>query len=98
MSRSWTLADADERARQHPGTFLIPPRARRERLRVGEQVKLAFVGPGGAPGAERLWVKIHTVEPGRYAGTLQAAPFTLPGLERGDRVEFGPEHVIAINE
>jgi hypothetical protein len=68
----------------------MPPHEERQRLRVGDLVKLMFE-PVDAPGGERLWVRVTeclATIPRRYTGTVHGHPVTVP-LRRGDRVDFG---------
>lgn len=101
MKREWTLVDGDARAAEHPATWGMPPRADRQRLKRGAEVKLGFetVKPkAGDPYGERMWVRVTEASasiPRRYVGVLISAPTVTP-LSRGDKVEFGPEHVIQI--
>jgi hypothetical protein len=91
----WTLADGEKLNREHPRSFFIPSRERRNRLVVGEDVKLAFETPDGR--TERKWVTITEAEPPRFSGILANIP-TIIDLAVGARVEFEARHVIAIHE
>jgi uncharacterized protein YegJ (DUF2314 family) len=95
MTRSWVLANVEERAAAAPGTFRIPARFKRAALRVGDLAKLVFVAPltGGPANGERMWVKIEVVENGRFRGRLSNAPVVIQDLKIDDPIEFGPEHV-----
>lgn len=105
---NWRLADAEGRAAENP-TFEIPALKARHALRVGDGAKLVFEllePPGeGVPVSrratgERMWVEIVKVEHGasdgvrrvRYTGVLRSHPVVVDA-ERGQEVEFGPEHV-----
>jgi hypothetical protein len=91
----WTLADGEKLNREHPRSFFIPSRERRDRLVVGEDVKLAFETPDGR--SERMWVTITKAEPPRFTGVLANVP-TIIDLAMGARVEFEARHIIAIEE
>jgi hypothetical protein len=93
------LGNGEVRHQQHPRTFFIPTRAEREAVKPGESVKLLLelVDPGdGRPAAERLWVRVTAAEDGRYVGELENPPAALTSIGRGSRIEFGPEHIIAL--
>jgi hypothetical protein len=93
------LVDGEDRARKS-STWQMPARALRERLRVGEIVKVCFEykRPLDPVEDERLWVVIEAVRDGfapRFYGSLDNVPVLIP-MDHGDAVEFGPEHVIDI--
>ena len=95
----WWLADGEALHAEHPRSFFIPDRARREALRPGELVKLEFgYGPHAdlesEGNVERMWVEVLG-EPGR--GRLRNQPFRLSELDLGDEIAFAPEHVISID-
>lgn len=95
----YRLLNGDERHRLHPETFDMPAYDERQRLRVGDLVKLIFE-PVDVPGGERMWVRVQeclATIPRRYRGALEAQPVTVP-LKWGDRVDFGAEHVIDIDD
>ena len=79
----WTLADGEKLNRAHPRSFFIPSREQRDRLVVGEDVKLAFETPDGR--SERMWVTITKAEPPRFSGVLANVP-TIIDLAIGARV------------
>jgi hypothetical protein len=78
-----------------PPSFFIPSRERRDRLVVGEDVKLAFETPDGR--SERMWVTITKAEPPRFLGVLASVPAIID-LAVGARVAFEARHVTAIHE
>ncbi len=66
------LADAEERNRQHPETFHIPPGDERASLKKGDLVQLSVEDK------ERLWFEVVTVVRERdeisYQGKLRSRP------------------------
>ena len=95
----YTLDDAETVNREAPSSFFIPPRQARENLLPGELAKLLFrVTAGGSTRVERMWVRVDERVAGRYIGTLDNDARTDPTLVAGERVRFGPEHIIAIYE
>ena len=93
----WWLDDAEERNREHPTSFFIPPADVRRGLQIGDQVKLVFrFEPVTSASAERMWVEVTAVNEGRYTGELLNQPVHIEALAPGSVIEFGPEHVAAI--
>ncbi|HEX5782631.1 MAG TPA: DUF2314 domain-containing protein [Solirubrobacteraceae bacterium] len=101
--RDWWLANADQLHARHPRSYFIPPGVRRRALRTGELIKLEFTyGPHAdreqEGHVERMWVEVLEQRPdGRAEGRLRNQPIRLAELAIGDRVAFGPEHVITID-
>jgi hypothetical protein len=94
----YTLDDAEARNREAPDSFLIPSRAARENLLPGEIVKLLFRIPSpNSVDVERMWVRIDERTGGAYVGTLTNDPRTTQEFGVGARVNFGPQHIIAIH-
>lgn len=95
----YKLADCEARSLAYKN-FEVPTYADRTTLRVGDLAKLVFEFdplPNGCNG-ERMWVRITTASPGAYTGQLVTHP-TLSahhGLRYGAPLDFGPEHVAAI--
>ena len=97
---AWHLENVEAMAAAHPRTFFIPPADARRRLKPGDSVKLIFLldirAPDGTE-AERMWVEVLSEAGGRYSGELLNEPAVIAGLNLGDRVDFGPEHVASID-
>lgn len=97
------LADAEARHNAAPRSFFIPPLEHRRRLAVGRYAKLLFACAlrtvnGQEHDGERMWVEVVAVgRDGRYTGRLANDPIVVTELACDDPVEFGPEHVIAID-
>lgn len=97
----YRIADGEARRAAAPRSFFTPDRSERESLQPGDFAKLLFelVDPDiDDPGAERMWVEVLGVEGGRYIGALTNVPRVITTINVGDRVDFGPEHVIATLE
>ena len=102
---SYKLTDAAQQHKKHPATFEIPSQSRRRGLGRGDTAKLIFLSDKPCPdgrfegtGGERMWVTVETVvrKPTlRYIGKLDNEPHFVDA-ELGERVDFGPEHVIDI--
>lgn len=92
----WELWNAEELAVALEG-FSIPPRADREIIQPGDIVKLVFgLNDPGEVTAERLWVIVDGMDPAGFEGILDSDPAYLTTLSSGDRITFGPEHIIEI--
>ena len=100
QSQTWTLDDAEERARKHPYTFWKPSHQLTEKIRPGDLVKLIFVlterGPDD-PHAERMWVEVTEVTDQGFVGTLDNIPQYIPDFEHGTIIEFESRHIIDSN-
>lgn len=102
----WTLLSAEDHNARYPDTFFIPPRHARESLSPGDAVQLMFdieTREGGRVidrGVDRMWVilKRRSAAGGIYEGVLDSDPGRAENvtLHPGTEVNFGPEHVIAI--
>jgi hypothetical protein len=95
---AWELEDVEAAARASPRSFFIPSLAERSTQSIGDAVRLHFIlteEGTDLPRAERMWVEIveKTGNPPSYVGILQNQPSFIGGLEAGDRVLFGPEHI-----
>jgi len=91
------LGDGVRRNRRSPSTFWIPSEEAKAKIRHGDVVRLIFEErfPGGW--SERMWVEVTKVGRRRLVGSLRNQPFTMPRLERGDKVKFRRKHVIDID-
>lgn len=94
-TRTWKIDDGEAAAKASP-TFQIPPRKRREKLKPGDLVKLRFVPTEAGAGlsGERMWVEVTKVKGLKFVGKVANDPVVFDDLSCGDKVEFGPEHVI----
>lgn len=96
---SYKLTNAEERAAASPDTFEIPARDERRALSPGAVVKLVFLTDSPHAPGERMWVSVTAVTEKFdvvYEGRLVNTPVCNVGATFGDRIVFGPEHVIAI--
>jgi hypothetical protein len=102
----WELQSGENRHREHPERFEIPPVADRTNLERGRLAKLIFnVEVQTEAGAiehlvERMWVLVTERVGSQYIGVLANRPQLSAGfyLALGAEVPFGPEHVIDIDE
>lgn len=97
----YRIADGEARSAEAPRSFFIPNRDERENLQPGDYAKLLFelVEPQpGDPGAEKMWVEVLGVSEGEYVGALTNVPRVITTITVGDRVDFGPNHVIGTLE
>lgn len=98
-SVDFRLGDGELLNRSSPHSFLIPTRAEREGLRPGDRVELLFEvidPPEGMSSAERLWVQVLAVNGSEYVGSLDNEPSVITTVGAGSRVQFRPEHVLAV--
>lgn len=90
------LRDVEVEAKNHPDTFFVPSLSERSGLGIGDLVQLHFVYDAGDARAERMWVRISATHAGAFQGVLENDPQLIPGLVRGDRVDFEVAHVARI--
>ena len=85
-----------ERNAEHPATFPIPDEADRKAVMVGDHVKIGVEKIGG--NGERFWVKVIRRDGDEIEGEVDNhLVFTdQHGIEFGDRLTFGPEHVLGL--
>jgi uncharacterized protein YegJ (DUF2314 family) len=58
------------------------------------RIKYALkTGSGSAFGREQVWLSDIRYRDGNYSGVLVNAPYYIPGLARGDRIDFNIEEV-----
>ena len=93
-TKDYTLANVEDRNKEHPDTFVIPSREGRDSLQPGDLVKLVFEYPEEPP--ERMWVHVLGSKDGTYLGELDNVPCN-GTLSYSDEVEFGPENVMTIH-
>jgi hypothetical protein len=94
----YSLEDGEERNRQNPDTFPIPPREDREGLQPGQIVKLMFaIAAGGNEQVERMWVVVKRRDGDDHVGVLDNQPASTNQMRPGMTVRFQPRHVIAIH-
>ena len=101
----WTLMSAEDRQAQHPDTFHIPSREKRESLARGDAAKLLFdieTREGARVidrGVDRMWVIVKGRRGDDYLGVLDSDPGIAEGLNLrpGQLISFRPEHVTEID-
>jgi len=92
-STRWHLENAVAMHRKHPRSFKIYSERQRASLRVGDTVKLGFRSKNGY---ECMWVQVTRKTPHGYEGTMRSRPIHDEFPTFGDKVSFGPQHVLSI--
>ena len=100
-SDAWELDDADERHRNAPDHYSVPPLAERTQLKSGDRVELFFLLRGHDQHglfiqSERLPVTVLDASAHGYVGTLDIAPVCSAVLRAGDSISFEPRHITSI--
>ena len=94
------LENVEQTHRENPRTFSIPRSDERASLQRGQLVKLIFElneKEEGLPGAERMWVEIdEPLKNGKYKGRLSNDPYFIADLVKGNKIDFGTEHIAAV--
>ncbi|MEQ1550323.1 DUF2185 domain-containing protein [Sphingorhabdus sp.] len=93
----YELIVADERAADAPYTFFVPTWSERERISVGDLVKLGFeyLWDTEEFSGERMWVEVLKKDSSSLTGALKNEP-SERGLQFDQIVEFELKNVIAI--
>ena len=100
----FTLADVQQRAREHPQSFYAPSLAECKRVRVGDAVQLVFEYPdddaaedsGSWGGGERMWVRVTYRNRAKLAGRLRNIPLSSMELKYNHLVQFTFENICNI--
>lgn len=96
---TFTLEDGEALNRDHPDTFWIPPKERRENLVKNDIVKLVFnLSDGSNSQVERMWVIVKGGNRSSYSGVLDNDPYCTDQIKSGLELSFEPRHVIEIFE
>lgn len=97
---NYLVLSAEKLHQESPWLFSIPRLAERRAVKPGGLVKLIFKPrlPQDRMEAERMWVVVTAAENGRYSGRLDNDPVVVKSLKAGDPIEFGPEHICAIDD
>lgn len=101
----WTLESAEDRHAEHPNTFEIPSRDRRDSIAPGQAAKLLFDieatedGRVVDRGIDRMWVLVRSKANDGYFGVLVNNPRRKgkSPVREGDTVFFKPEHVASLD-
>ncbi len=99
VKQEYHIQDVTETNREFPRTFLIPSREHLSTLKVGDLVKLIFVMNDEADDkcrAERMWLKITSIEGSKYKGQLDNQPYYLKTVQVGDEIEFIDHNIAEI--
>ena len=100
----WQLDDGEERHRESPDTFYLPPAEIRSTLLPGQIVKHIFRieleddDKVRTQEVERMWVIVQArFTDGMYVGILDNDPQCTQGIKAGMKVVFEPRHVIQVH-
>ena len=79
-------------------TFFLPLRERLDALGVGDLVQLIIrsIPPSAKWDAERLWIRVTSVDPDWIEGTLESTPSDMPLVPKGMSIRARQTHVINI--
>lgn len=95
---SWHLENADAIAASNKYTFYKASRDLIAKVKPGEVVKLIFLFESTdpeAPGGERMWVLVDSVEAdGTFKGRLNNDPKWIKDLQADDPLTFDASHII----
>ena len=92
------LDDPRPIAAEAPYTFYLPSPAEIAAVAPGDLVQLIFrsLAPNPKWGAERMWVRVQSVDGDQLEGSLDTEPDAMPGVSLGDHVRFERHNIISI--
>ena len=93
----YTLVDGVRLNAEHPTTFEIPSEAEKDALAEGDLCKVGIeFKPIGRIAGERFWVRITDRDGDNFLGDVLDALLEtrIHGLDYGDEIAFGRQHVI----
>lgn len=93
------LENVIEKNRQFPRTFLIPTQEEIDRLEIGNLIKLVFVmeePQDNGCRAEKMWVKVISIEKNKFTGILDNEPYYLKSIKAGDIITFETKNIACI--
>lgn len=97
--KEFHIEDVREQKRLFPRTFLVPAQEEIENLQMDSLVKLIFVmekqHENGCR-AERMWVKITSIQNGMFTGVLDNEPYYLKTVKCGDEITFKDANIACI--
>jgi hypothetical protein len=91
----WSLGSGVESNRKWPDSFWIPDEEEKDAIAPGVFVKLMFDMRDGW--AERMWVRVESVDGNKLVGRLSNQPIGIPRLIYGDKIKFTMDHIIDID-
>ncbi len=92
MKHAITFIDGVERNRLNPRTFRIPSEKQKDRINLGDMVK---IGSEFSDGAERFWVSVLSIKDnGTMTGTVSNYLLTAH-LDFDDVVKFERKHILS---
>jgi hypothetical protein len=95
---TYFLDDPRPRVVEAPYTFDLPSAARLAAIAPSDLVQLIFFNdpPVRKWGAERMWVRVETINGDQLVGKLTSEPEDMPCLKVGDEVRFDRGFVISV--
>ena len=94
----WHLMNGVERNKKNPDTFHIPSEEEKDKVVVGQHVKLGWeTDLESQLSGERMWVIVTSIDGTNYTGTLDNDPAVVP-LDVGAVLKFTRDNIISIWE
>jgi len=96
---AYELVDPRPFAKEAPYTFFLPSPRALAAVRPGDKVYLDFCAVPARTKweSERMWVVVREISHGRLRGVLDHEPDDMPGLSRGDVVDFELWHILQLD-
>lgn len=101
LKEPFYFVDGDEKAKEFPATWHMPPMEARRGARVGDFVKAGVLAPLNTEDeytSERFWVLVTEVTETGVKGTVNNHLVYVPmhGLDFGDEVEIEWKHILDV--
>lgn len=95
--KNYTLSDVVDIHNQYPETFEIPTTDEVNNIKIGDYCKLIFKVDqlSYRADAERMWVKVTSIDGNQYVGTLANDPVVVD-LVFGGVIAFGMRNIASI--
>src|SRR5689334_15254174 len=96
---AYKLIDPRPFVKENPYTYFVPTPKQLADVAAGHKVYVTFQAIPRRPkwDSERMWVKVTKASGQSLSGILDNEPDDIPGLSKGETVEFNRWHIISLD-